>query len=244
MAGMAPPWASTHVGVRVLGPFEVSVDGVWKPVLLRHVARVGTALAGWPDEVVERDRLIFAVWGDSPPATAENTLQAHVSQLRRIVGRERIETRGSGYRLAVTPELVDAHRMERAVDAATALRRSGGLPSALEVLEEAIRLWRGEPYQDTLDRELIARRARLVEVHGRAREEALVCRLDMATDELDYAEVVAPARELVALAPERDVAHRVLVRALTGAGRAREAEAAASAAAGMGLLLSDAPGPP
>jgi DNA-binding SARP family transcriptional activator len=244
MAGSAPPWGSTPVGVRVLGPFEARVDGAWQPVALRQVARVGTALAGWPDQVVERDRLIAAVWGDAPPATAENTLQAHVSHLRRFIGRDLVETRGSGYRLAVAPEMVDAYRMEHAVGAATALRRSGDLPSALDVLDEAIRLWRGQPYQDTLDRELMARRTRLVEVHARAREDVLVCRLDLAADELDYAEVVAPARELVALSPERDVAHHVLVRALAGAGRAREAEAASSAAAALGVVLPDGPGAP
>ena len=50
------------------------------------------------NEVVPRERLIDGLWGDEPPGTAANALQVAVHGLRKALGRERIETRGAGYR--------------------------------------------------------------------------------------------------------------------------------------------------
>ena len=50
-------------------------------------------------EVVPRDLLIDALWGDRPPATASNALQVQVHALRKRLGQERIATDGPGYRL-------------------------------------------------------------------------------------------------------------------------------------------------
>src|SRR4051794_39892583 len=59
-------------------------------------------------ELVSTDRLLDAVWDDDPPATAVNTLQAHISYLRRALGsREAIVARPPGYVLHVAPKVVD-----------------------------------------------------------------------------------------------------------------------------------------
>jgi DNA-binding SARP family transcriptional activator len=53
-------------------------------------------------EVVSTDRLIEAVWNGRPPATAQNTLQSHVSYLRGLLGdRETIVARPPGYLLDI-----------------------------------------------------------------------------------------------------------------------------------------------
>ena len=36
-------------------------------------------------EVVSRDALVDALWGDDPPATAVKTLQGHVARVRRAL---------------------------------------------------------------------------------------------------------------------------------------------------------------
>jgi len=43
--------------------------------------------------VVSRDRLIDELWGDAPPKAAANTVQYYVSQLRKLLGADRITTR-------------------------------------------------------------------------------------------------------------------------------------------------------
>lgn len=48
---------------------------------------------------VSADRLIQDLWGDEPPGKPEGALQGKVSQLRRVLGRERVLRQGAGYRL-------------------------------------------------------------------------------------------------------------------------------------------------
>ena len=71
------------VGVRLLGPVDVVVDGVPRRIAgLRPkavLAVLGLAAGG----VVDSDRLIDVVWDGRPPATALNTLRRHVSYLTR-----------------------------------------------------------------------------------------------------------------------------------------------------------------
>ena len=50
-------------------------------------------------QVVPASRLIDEVWAEDPPETAANVLQGYVSQLRKALGRDAIETREPGYLL-------------------------------------------------------------------------------------------------------------------------------------------------
>ena len=100
-----------------------------------------TALLIEADRFVSRDRLIDELWDDEPPATAENALQAQVATLRRLLPG-RIETRGAAYRLAASPDEVDARRFEVAVDVARgSLERQPAMAAAQ--LADALRMWRG-----------------------------------------------------------------------------------------------------
>ncbi|HEX3255001.1 MAG TPA: helix-turn-helix domain-containing protein, partial [Gaiellaceae bacterium] len=53
------------------------------------------------NEVVSRDLLIDALWGEQPTKSARNALQVQVHALRKRLGAERIATEGPGYRLRV-----------------------------------------------------------------------------------------------------------------------------------------------
>src|SRR5215831_6197863 len=76
----------TIMRVRLLGPVDIVVDGEERPVAgLRRKAVLAT-LALHVGEVVSTDRLVDAVWGETAPLTALNTLQHHVSHLRAILG--------------------------------------------------------------------------------------------------------------------------------------------------------------
>src|SRR3954465_11002469 len=81
---------------RMLGPLEVLAGGA--PVRLGGPRQraVLAILLGHANEVVPAGRLIDDV-GDEPPETAANVLQGYASQLRRMLGRDVIATRGRDY---------------------------------------------------------------------------------------------------------------------------------------------------
>jgi predicted ATPase/DNA-binding SARP family transcriptional activator len=88
--------------------------------------------------------LIDRLWGDEPPDTAVKSIQKYVSNLRRILGQTRIVSNG-GYRLVLEDDEREERRFERAL-----AQRADTLDAAgrLAVIEDALSLWRGEPYAD------------------------------------------------------------------------------------------------
>src|SRR5919199_5968341 len=89
---------------RLLGPLEVN-DGNG-PVPLGEGRRraVLALLLLHRNEAVSTDRLVDALWGEAPPATAAKVLQNQVRALRRALGdREgrRLQTHGHAYALRV-----------------------------------------------------------------------------------------------------------------------------------------------
>lgn len=91
----------------VLGPIEVIDEG--RAVRL-NAAKPRALLAMLllrANEFVPSDRLVDDLWDAAPPATAPRILQAYVSQLRKALGHEAIETGSAGYRLRLDPEGLD-----------------------------------------------------------------------------------------------------------------------------------------
>jgi DNA-binding SARP family transcriptional activator len=72
------------VQFRILGPLEV-LDGQRLVELGRPKQRALLAvLLVHANQVVALDRLIEELWGEQPPAQATASLQAYVSNLRRV----------------------------------------------------------------------------------------------------------------------------------------------------------------
>lgn len=214
------------MSVAVLGTFQVRRNGIWEQAPTRQVARVGTVLAGWPGEAVERERIMAAVWGDKPPTTATNTLQVHVSHLRRLVGKDAVRSSGTTYLLDLPPEAIDAEQFVEAVHEAARMRRRQHFKRAQELLDLGLGLWHGTPFPDIADPDLEARRARLTELKDQAKEDLLECRLELAADQYALQDVIAEAKELVSRQPMREKGHVLLVRALAAADRPGEASEA------------------
>src|SRR4051812_50212106 len=82
---------TASVALNLLGPLEVRLDGRALPITSRRQRALLAALALRPGESLSADRLIDALWGERPPATAAKALQVQVSQLRRL-----LEAPGSG----------------------------------------------------------------------------------------------------------------------------------------------------
>ena len=94
-------------------------------------------------EVVTVDEAVDALWGEAPPPAARNALQGHVTALRKLLGRDRIETR-DGYRLRLCDDELDLDRFERLVTDARDRRSE----ERAALLGEALALFRGEPLED------------------------------------------------------------------------------------------------
>ena len=139
---------------RILGPFEVLEEGRSVELGAAKQKALLAMLLLHANRVVASDRLIDALWEDEPPETAPKALQVYVSQLRKTVGRERLETKAPGYLLRVAPEELDVDRFR-------ALTEQGKLT-------EALSLWRGPPLSDfeDLSPARVSGRIRLEEVSG------------------------------------------------------------------------------
>ena len=119
--------------IRLLGPLAVEVDG--EPVRLGSVKQkaILAQLALHGGQIAQLAELVAGLWGEDPPATATNTIQVHVSALRRALGRagSLIETRPPGYRLEGAD--VDVLRFEQLIDEARQGRPTNGvMPRAVD----------------------------------------------------------------------------------------------------------------
>ncbi|MEU3460636.1 BTAD domain-containing putative transcriptional regulator [Streptomyces sp. NPDC006733] len=170
---------------------------------------------------VPADRLIDDLWGARPPGRAANALQAKVSQLRRVVGRDLVVHQPAGYSLRVEDGDVDAGRFRALLARVPA---AGGPRARAALLTEALRLWRGPAaYADLADEEFVRTAAgQLAEQRLAALEEQAELRLELG----GHGPLVAELGALVEQHPLRERLRAVQLRALYRAGRQGEALAA------------------
>src|SRR5205085_8352400 len=111
---------------RILGPLEV-VGPEERPVPLRGRTQraVLALLLLHANDVVAAERFVDELWSETPPETAPRVLRNAISQLRKVLPADRLETRAPGYLLRVEPEELDAQRFERLGEEGRALLREG-----------------------------------------------------------------------------------------------------------------------
>ncbi len=213
----------TAIEFRLLGPLEVFRAG--EPLAVRG-AKPRALLAMLllhAGEAVSTDRLIDALWGERPPATAANALQAHVAAVRRALEPDRgsrgadglLVTRVPGYLLRVTADELDITRFERLVaDGQSALQ--GDAAAAAQLLTEALGLWRGPALADFVFEPFAqSEAARLEELRLGALEDRLEADLALGR----HAEVVPELEGLIAEHPLRERLAGQLMLALYRCGR-------------------------
>lgn len=205
---------------RILGPLEVVEHG--RPVLVGapKVRALLAVLLLHRREVVSTDRLIDALWGERPPATAAKTVQVYVSNLRKTLGDGLVLTRGRGYVLQAEAGQVDADRFGAlSADGRSALG-AGDARAAAERLGEALGLWRGPALAEFAYEEFAqVAIARLEE----ARLEVLEDRIDADLAIGENAGLVGELEELVAEHPLRERLQAQLMLALYRSGRQADA---------------------
>ena len=133
--------------IAILGPLEVRVDGRVIPLGGPKQRALLAMLALHANEPVSRDRLIDALWGETPPPSVQQSLDTYLSRLRRALGGDRLVRGHGGYVLTLAPDELDVERFDRLVREA----RAAWSPADAEVLfRDALALWRGPALADVL----------------------------------------------------------------------------------------------
>src|SRR5919109_222578 len=212
--------ARRHVEFRILGPLEAEQDGRLVPLGGRKQRALLALLLLHADAVVPRDRLIDEIWGDEPPETARTVLQVYISQLRKALGGERIETRAPGYRVRTEPDALDLERFERLVAEGRDALAGGDAERSAEALREALALWRGTPLAELGEVPFAQREClRLEELRLTALEERVEADLQVGR----HARLVPELETLVREHPLRERPRGQLMLALYRCGRQADA---------------------
>ncbi|MEU2985809.1 BTAD domain-containing putative transcriptional regulator [Micromonospora aurantiaca] len=130
----------------LLGDLEFRIDG--RLVQTGHARQrcVLAVLLAEANVVVRTDQLLERVWGDRPPQRARSALYAYLSRLRGLLAGAadaRLERRSGGYVLVADPAAVDMHRFRELTGQA---RAADDDEKASRLFDEALGLWRGEPF--------------------------------------------------------------------------------------------------
>jgi DNA-binding SARP family transcriptional activator len=219
---------------RVLGSFEVADGDLPLAVGSPQQRALLAVLLLCRGEPVSSDRLIDALWGERPPASAVKIVQGYVSGLRRVLGDGMLVTRGRGYQLRAEAGQTDAERFESlAADGRLALD-AGDARTAADTLRQALGLWRGPALTDFAYRAFAAPEiARLEE----ARLSAVEDRIDAELALSRHVELACELEALVRVHPSRERLVGQLMLALYRSGR--QADALQSYRAAHRRLLED-----
>jgi len=212
---------------RILGPVEVELEGGPPLSVKGKKPRALLALLILRrNEPVPTELLIEDLWGDKAPATAANTLQVYVSQLRKIVS-DRLTREGSAYRLRIDPDELDAERFQQLAEDGDAALRRRSFREAAELLAEALALWRGPALAD-LRYESFAQgeTVRLEELRLVANENRIEADLGLGRHD----QVIGELEALIAQQPLRERLRSLHMLALYRAGRQADALEAYQAA--------------
>ena len=206
-----------HVQVRLLGPVDVVVAGEARPVRGLRRKAVLAVLALSPGEIVSTDRLMDVVWSDTTPARV-NTVQSHVSYLRRVLGsRPTIRAHPPGYVLDLGDDATDAQTAGRMIEQA---RVHDDPADSASVLASALQLWRGRPLADVCGLAWLDEQAeRLDEVRRRAQQALIEARMALG----EHARLVPELERLARERPFDERVHELLMLALYRAGRQADA---------------------
>jgi DNA-binding SARP family transcriptional activator/tetratricopeptide (TPR) repeat protein len=214
--------------IRVLGSFAAEAGGEPVPLGGPRQRGVLALLVAARGQVVSVDRMVEDLWRGEPPSRALASLQAYVSNLRRLLEPGRpprtparlLVSAPPGYALRLPPGAVDAWRFEELLDEARALADPR---DARARLDEALALWRGPAFAEVADEPwAAAETARLNELRLVARELHIAAGLRLG----DPAAVVPEAEGLTRDDPMREEGWRMYALALWSSGRQADALAA------------------
>jgi DNA-binding SARP family transcriptional activator len=217
------------VEVRLLGPFEVTVDG--SPVALRSGGKPVAVLkfmAAIGDQPIARDVILEALWPDVPSGAAGSRLRAAMHALRRMFGDddagvvEVLEYELGQYRLFPGATFAtDVARFEEAAEAGRMHDRNGEVEEAIACYTEADALYRGDYLEgDPYSEWTLVRREQLRDTHL-----TLLARLaHLYLEQGDDVSAIALSHKVVRRDECNDEAYRILIAAHSRRGERTAAE--------------------
>ncbi|MGV9714011.1 BTAD domain-containing putative transcriptional regulator [Gordonia sp. NPDC003424] len=211
------------VRLSMLGPIALTMDSQPTELGAPGQRAVLARLVVADGHVVSTDRLIDDLWNGEPPPKALASLQAHISNLRRVLEPDRppraaariLVTEPPGYALRLPVDGVDVWQFEHLVNdpGTDPADRHGRLSTALG-------LWSGEPYGPYATQPwAMAEAARLDELRMVALEKRAAAALDLGRPD----EVTAVLPALCAAHPTREELFRLLAHAQYQLGRQADA---------------------
>jgi DNA-binding SARP family transcriptional activator len=207
----------------VLGSVEVRIDGEAVPLGGPKQRSLLALLLLNANEVVSRDRLIDALWGERAPASAQGSLDTYVSRLRSLLGADRVERHPPGYLLRVERGELDLARFEALLEQGRAAAVAGDARTARDFLLEGLALWRGRALADLESEALLGVEAERLEER---RLLALEARIEAEFQLGGGGDLVGELERLVEEHPFRERLLGQLMLSLYRAGRQAHALAA------------------
>ncbi|MDQ4116866.1 MAG: AAA family ATPase, partial [Actinomycetota bacterium] len=206
------------VEIDLLGRFAIRRDGreiglgPFGGRLSRRVVRILAAERG---QVLTREKLADALWGERLPADPDANLNALVNRARRVLGSGVIETVPGGYVMRGPDVALDLERFVEHVQRARSAIAGGDAGEALAAAAAARALWPGDPLPEDSDTEWACSvRQRLSSLYDEAVEVGAAAALTLGHPR----QAVELAEEAVAREPLRESGHLLLMRALAGSG--------------------------
>ncbi|WP_394363358.1 BTAD domain-containing putative transcriptional regulator [Amycolatopsis sp. SB7-3] len=222
--------------VNLLGPLEVSREGVVITPSAPKLRRMFSLLALQANNLVRTDQIIDELWEDRPTTSAATTLQTYIYQLRKLlglspaqgvrsaraadVGGAALHTLTNGYVLTLPSNSLDSSRFERLARRSRAELESGAVETAAETLAEALRLWRGPALADVSTGPILDAETRRLE---ELRKGVLEQRIDVDLQLGKHNELLGELTMLGAQYPTHEGFQAKLMLALYRAGRQAEA---------------------
>ncbi|MFB7513084.1 BTAD domain-containing putative transcriptional regulator [Streptomyces sp. NPDC056144] len=136
--------------LRILGSIELWTGGALADLgPARQRSILGVLLVD-PERPVTLESLVDRVWGDMPPAGVRNVVHTYITRLRRALARASADLpepvglvrTPAGYQVSVDPGTVDLVRFRRLLKSAQ--QEGLGDRERSVLLQEALRLWRGD----------------------------------------------------------------------------------------------------
>ena len=218
------PYRTAPIHVNALGQLQVRRGPILVDLGPPKQRALFASLALNAGRVVATDPLIHALWGMDSPFSARHLVHTYVARLRQVLEPEtprrgRINVIGSttnGYRLLVEHDHIDVHRFAGRREQAARQLAAGRRRRALELLGEAVRLWRDPFLRDLAD--LLPHSSAVEQM----RQEWAAAVLEYVTLGLDLGEasVVWPLAEQLAMSePMHEQAQANYLLALDHTGR-------------------------
>jgi DNA-binding SARP family transcriptional activator len=215
------------VRFRILGPVSYEIEGQLHSIRGSRQRTLLAALLVSGGRPVPAEQLYTELWGETPPATANNSLQAHIYRLRGTLQRlpvgagkgPQVTTRASGYALEHDWDNLDMTLFRSTI--AESRRVVDKDPrKAYALLDQALSLWRGSPLQDVPAGPMCQSVAlQLDEEHMTALEDKLWLSIGCE----DPTHVIGELKRMSSVHPWRERITEMLMLALYRCGRQAEA---------------------